>query len=391
MIRSNTQPGRSTRLFARRSASQPKRGIIVMLIAFLLPVFVIIASFAINVAWMQLTRTELRTATDAASRAGAKILSLEQDVDAARAAAIDAASRNTVAGQPLQLADSDIVFGTAAQNGSGRFVFTPGGQPTNSLRVTGQRTTGSLSGPVNLFMTGTIGIDHYEPVHQAEAVMLDRDIALVIDRSGSMGLSVNSSSTGNGQNCGPMNSNTRFVALANAIDIFLAELEDTYPEEQVALCSYSSNSSIWCYNDDWYLLEYNTATKHNNLTLNYGTVQAHIDEMLERGIRGGTAIGRGLRRGISALDNARPLATKTIVLMTDGVHNTSVSPITVAYEAEAADILVHTITFSAGADQSQMQQVANITGGKHFHADDAADLAAVFREIARTLPVMITE
>ena len=380
---------RPSRLFGRRPEREARRGIMIMLIAFLLPVFVIIASFAINIAWVQLVRTELRTATDAAARAGAKILSLEQDVDAAREAAIEAASRNLVAGQPLQLGPGDIQFGSSAQNGSsGRFVFSPGGEPTNSLRVVGQRTAGSASGPVDLFMSGVIGLDHFEPSHEAQSAMLDRDISLVIDRSGSMGLSVNTTSNGNGQNCGPMAPNTRFVALANAIDAFLDELDDTYPEERVALASYSSTSSINCGS---YVLSYNVTKKHSGLTFNYNRIRNKVDVIEEKGVRGGTAIGLGLRRGIRLLDNARPLATKTIVLMTDGVHNTHIDPVTVSQEAVAANITVHTVTFSAGANQSMMRTVANNTGGKHFHADTAGDLSSVFREIARTLPVMLTD
>jgi uncharacterized protein involved in propanediol utilization len=53
---------------------------------------------------------------------------------------------------------------------------------------------------------------------------------------------------------------------------------------------------------------------------------------------------------------------------------------------------VHTITFSNGANQALMQQVASATnGGIHLHADSAADLAAAFRAIARTLSVTLVE
>ena len=52
-----------------------------VLIAVCLPLCIIMAAFAVDVAWMQLVRTELRTATDAAARAGAKELSLSQDVE----------------------------------------------------------------------------------------------------------------------------------------------------------------------------------------------------------------------------------------------------------------------------------------------------------------------
>jgi hypothetical protein len=38
-----------------------------------------------------------------------------------------------------------------------------------------------------------------------------------------------------------------------------------------------------------------------------------------------------------------------------------------------------------------MKKVAEATGGKHFHADNAGELEEIFREIASTLPVMLTE
>ena len=38
-----------------------------------------------------------------------------------------------------------------------------------------------------------------------------------------------------------------------------------------------------------------------------------------------------------------------------------------------------------------MKAVAAATGGQHFHAADAATLEQIFREIASTLPVMLTE
>ena len=55
-----------------------------VLIAICLPLLVIMAAIAVDVAWMQLARTELRIATDSAARAGAKELSLKQSESAAR-------------------------------------------------------------------------------------------------------------------------------------------------------------------------------------------------------------------------------------------------------------------------------------------------------------------
>lgn len=366
-----------------------RRGAIVVLCAILLPVLVIVAAFAIDVAWMQLVRTELRTATDAAARAAAKELSLEQDVDDAEAAGIDAASRNLVAGQPLQLNGSDILFGESSQSDSTqRFNFSLGGSTINGVRVTGSRTAASASGPVNLFFGGVLGTHNYEPVYEAMSTVMDRDICIVIDRSGSMGLDIDFSGTGNGQNCGPMDTDTRFFALGLAIEAFLAELEDTYPEEQVALASYSTSNTVRCGRDR---LRFDTSSLDSTLSLDYDRITDAMDEYIENGIGGGTAIGSGLQEGIDALSGARPFAIKTIVLMTDGRHNSGTNPETVALNAAADDVVIHTVTFSPNADISRMQDVASIGGGQHFHADTAVDLAIIFREIARTLPVLITE
>jgi Ca-activated chloride channel family protein len=53
--------------------------------------------------------------------------------------------------------------------------------------------------------------------------------------------------------------------------------------------------------------------------------------------------------------------------------------------------MIFTVTFSDEANQAAMQQVASIGLGKHFHAPNAASLIAVFGEIAKFLPTLITE
>src|SRR4051812_38111235 len=120
-----------------------RRGAMLVLVAVCLPLCIIMAAFAINVAWMQLVRTELRTSTDAAARAGAKQLSLSQSTSVALAQAKDLAKRNPVAGQGLLLADSDIEFGSSTQaNDLSRFNFIPGAKKPNAVRITGQRAKG---------------------------------------------------------------------------------------------------------------------------------------------------------------------------------------------------------------------------------------------------------
>ncbi|MEO8268329.1 MAG: hypothetical protein ABI557_01340, partial [Aureliella sp.] len=77
---------------------------------------------------------------------------------------------------------------------------------------------------------------------------------------------------------------------------------------------------------------------------------------------------------------------------TDGQHNTGPGPDVTVATPIARGQTVHTITFSSEANQTLMRQVAQSTqGGIHIHADDAADLAAAFQSIARTLSVTLVE
>lgn len=374
-----------------KASHQPRRGAVLVLLAVLIPVLAIMAAFAVDVAWMQLSRTELRTATDAAARAGAAALSQSQDIDVARAAAIAAAARNEVAGEGLQVAAGDVVFGSSIQQDeNSRFEFNPNGGIINSVRVDGRRTNGSPAGPVDLFFGQLMGVPNFTPEQAATSTVLDRDIVLVIDRSGSMGLDLFTLGDRNGQNCGPLDPTTRFAALDRAIDAFIAELDDTFPEEQLALATYSSEQTIGC---GAVTLDFEAADVRQQLSFNYNGTQNAMNQFLQNGIGGRTAIGEGLQAGINEITSgrARPFAIKTIVLMTDGIHNTGVNPTVIARDAEEENITVHTVTFSAGADQDLMAETAEITGGEHFHADTEEDLAAIFRELARTLPVLLTE
>ena len=358
-----------------------------VLIAITLPLVVIMAAFALDVAWMQLVRTELRTATDAASRAGAKTLSLNQSEPAARAAAKQAARRNTVAGTPLALRDSEIEFGTGRQSTStSRFNFTTGGTLLNAVRVTGNRTAGSLDGPVDLFLGRVMGVSTFEPAQVATATQLDRDICLVVDRSGSMMWGIVGTRVP-GPTCGPAHPTlSRWGNLNTALAGFLNELTRTVQSEQCGLVSYSSAGS-GCG------LTFTTSDINAPLSLNYAPIRNEMTRLSSKPVQGRTAISAGIDNGIIVLTRpeARPFALKSIVLMTDGQHNTGPEPILSARAAAALNIVIDTVTFSDDADFPRMDAVAAATGGKHFHAPDAAALERIFREIAATLPVMITE
>lgn len=374
---------------ATRRSRRERRGAMLVLIAVCLPLLIIMSAFAINVAWMQLVRTELRTATDSAARAGAKELSLAQSKPAAVSRAKDAAQRNNVAGEPLMLADSDIQVGKSVQVGSGRFRFTDGDPKPNAVRVTGRRTQGSRSGPVNMLFTGVFDVDTFQPTEVAASTQLDRDICLVVDRSGSMMWTLKGGSNypkGTKECDPPHPTKSRWGALASAVDAFLRELESTVQDERVALVSYSSNTKD-CGNT------YKIVTRDSDLVPDYSQIESEMDRISSKPVKGSTAISAGIDEGIKVLTgpSTRPFAVKTMIVLTDGIHNLGPEPVLSARNAAKEDITIHTITFSDDADIKRMKDVAAATGGRHYHAEDPDELISVFREIAATLPVMTTE
>lgn len=343
----------------------------------------VFAAYSINVAYMQLTRTQLRTATDAASRAGARKLSISQDPDKARNKAIDAAKKNVVAGAPLILRDSDVQFGMSQPgSGGGRWQFveaTSPGDPMNSMRVFGKRTIGSASGGIPMIFPGLASSGIFQPQKSATATQIDRDITLVLDRSGSMAQAVQDGATIDPWSSGdPAPDGSKWDALVQAVDAFLAALSSTPQDEQVALVTYATSAS-----------------HELHLSLNYSQVQTRMGEYTDHFNGGRTAVGDGAELGARAVlhpDYARRYAQKTIVVMTDGIHNEGKYPDVVAkYAHDNYNVTVHTITFGSGANQTLMQKTADDGGGKHWHADTTQSLIAAFEEIANNLPTLITE
>ncbi len=339
-----------------------RRGAMLLLVAFVLVILLIGAVFSIDIAYMHMVRAELRTATDAAARAGSEALARTQNIDAARAAAISAAAQNKVAGRGLTLSGSDVLFGGLSLGANGRFDFNERQNPTTAVRILGRRDQASADGSVRLFFARMFSTNQFEPVMDATAAAKVRDVALVLDISGSMLASD-----------GRL---TRLQALQLAVGAFIDEINASSPRTLLSLTSYAT-----------------TANKRINLTDNFDLIRSTTNGFFASGM---TAIGNGLNVGSDSLvfdPNARTFAAKTIVLMTDGNHNTGPSPITTVAGAIARGQQVHTITFGAGADQTLMRRVsaAASQGSMHIHANRASDLTDAFREIARSLSVVLVD
>lgn len=338
-----------------------RRGAMLVMVAIVLVILLLGAVFSIDVAYMHVVRSELRTATDAAARAGAEALIRTQNPDQARAAAIAIAAQNNVAGSGLTINESDIAFGALQRSASGRFAFTEGATPTTGVRVIGHRDRASIDGPVPLFFARIFSRTEFEPSLAATGAANVRDIALVLDISGSMAAVERGIS--------------RLDALKRAVNDFLDEVEISSPNSQVSLTVYETR-----------------ARKLVDLTADFDTIRDRVSGFVAQGF---TAIGDGLKTGSDSLVSdaaARPFAFKTVVVMTDGQHNTGLSPFTALEIAVQRDQQIHAITFGTGANQRLMARIAGATqSGLHLHADDAGDLSEAFREIARALAVTLID
>ncbi|HMO84309.1 MAG TPA: VWA domain-containing protein [Lacipirellulaceae bacterium] len=368
-----------------------RRGAMLPLVALLLPVLLILASFALNLAYMELTRTELRIACDAATRAAGFRLMVTGDPAEARAAAREGTTRNRVAGRTTQLADSDIQFGVSRRGAtSQRYAFTVGGAPPNAVRVDARHDANSLTGAVSMLMPTFGAVNHFEPAQQAVCTHVDVDVVLVLDRSGSMaygdlenseamaaaGLPPSSAPAG-WRFCDPAPSKSRWRDLTGAVAMFLKTLSSTPQQEFVGVVTYGDSAST-----------------DKPLTNDHASVNRSLDVYSERFCMGYTNIHDGISEGIRALNDvrhARPWAVRLMIVLTDGRRTAGPDPTPAARAAFNQGIAVYAITFAKEADQALMRSVAAAGGGVHYHTATGGELEDLFRTVAHRLPTLITD
>ncbi|MCA9118723.1 MAG: VWA domain-containing protein [Planctomycetaceae bacterium] len=384
------------------------------LIAVIITILLLMSAYSVDVGYMHLVRTELRVATDASAKAGAEALARTQNEADGIAAAIEIAKQNMVAGEPLLLAPEDIVLGRAVQRGDGSWEFQSGATPSTALQVTGRRTANSKSGPVPLFFASMFGSAGFTPVQAAVAAHLDNEIVLAVDRSHSMAFDnsgidwsyapnnplpsilSNPSSYQKWQidlTSPPHPTGSRWTALDAAIDTFLNEAGNVSVSPRVSLVTWASEITLASYEGSLTGRTSPANTVDVALGTKYDDVRDAIGAYGTDAMFGGTDMAGGIDTAVGVLTsgNARRLASKTIILMTDGQQTGGRDPLLAAADARAAGITIFTVTFLDTADQTVMKQIATQTGGRHYHASNAEDLKNAFIEIARDLPVALVQ
>ncbi len=364
-------------------------GSILIVLLLLLPVIILFVGFSIDLAHMQRVRTELRSATDLATKAAACALSRTGDEANARQVAMNIGSLNFVSGQSLTIAPSDVVFGRSIKQPNGSWNFNEGVTPKNAVHVVGSRTALSSDGSVAVFFGSLYGRPYFEPEFQCTAAFIDLDICIVLDRSSSMKFAAddpnpNGMPASNPRFCSAPYADSRWAALDAAIQVFLTELESTIGTEQAAMVTFASDNISICGETNY------VVTVDQGLTTNLSLVTSAMNARSTTVWNGNTDIEAGVVQAHQVLtgNGSRDTADQIMIVFTDGQY-TENNPVAAGAAAHADGINIYTITFSPGANQSDMQDLAYAGKGQHFHADDPESLNDIFRQLAASLSIIV--
>ncbi len=138
------------------------------------------------------------------------------------------------------------------------------------------------------------------------------------------------------------------------------------------------------------------------LTTDHALVKELISQATTGMVADGTAIGDGLATAVNRLRESTALS-RVVVLLTDGINNTGViDPLTAAEIAAMYGVRVYTIGVGSSGpvpypfqtpfgvqyqdveipvDEELLQEIAAMTGGRYFWAEDKQTLESIYEEI----------
>ena len=386
-----------------------------VLIAAMLFAFIVTAAMTVDFAYMQLIRTELRTATDAAAKAGTEALGRTQNSDQARAAAVAYAAANKVGGKAMQIRTSDVKLGRVTGQNNGTWSFQENATPLNAVRVDSKIGNSGLMAAIPMFFAPSLGQPGFATTSQATAGQQEVEVCLCLDRSGSMMFNMTGNdwsyassnpllykssyypSTMYRNYCSPPHpSASRWAVLMSAVTTFLNEAGQFQYPPRTALVTWSNAMTLPYYPNR----SYNTVDTNFDLpsagnfvwSSNRASVESSLATLTSNPIGGGTNLSSGLDRAVAVLTspNGRSLSNKVIILMTDGDWNAGRNPVAAAQDAAAIGITVHCVSMLTSA-QATLTQVAQITGGQYYATQNATQLQQAFQDLARQLPIVLTD
>jgi Ca-activated chloride channel family protein len=402
----NSQPIRDSRTIVhgglRHAPRGARRGAVLPLVAVFVVVLMAMAAFSIDISYIALTQTQLKAATDAASKAGTSALVQGKTDAEAIAAAIAMANQNTVNGKALKITASDIQVGQSVLQSDGSWSFVAGVKPSQAMQITSNMSASNANGAVNFFFAPVFGSKTFNASNTSVASAFACEVCLVLDRSHSMCFDQTGddwsypapyySDWVTGIKNKPANG-SRWLALEKAIQSFTNILKTANAPPRVGVVTWADDIGK---NTTEYSLTGQTSVGcttdlglSTDMTAVYNAVKAKSTNVM----LGGTKMATGIDAGKVMLTGAgvKTYAKKVMILMTDGQWNAGRDPLLAAAECKAANITIHCVCFLQKADQTTTKAIASLTGGKFYYATDAASLDAAFKDLAYTLPVVLTK
>lgn len=381
-----------------------RRGVSMILIIFMLIAMLAIAFYAIDTANLQREHVENQVVSDLASRFGANMTTTTNDTKRIQVY-VDAIVSENLKQRNLNSTSQtyETEYGTVD---AVSLKFIPHGTPLNSVRV----RTDSVLNSIGFLNSGK----HLANVSRAAtAVSFHQDVCVVIDRSSSMCYndfeeSYPTTTVGNAMINSPdpvarqradewwknwaQPEVTRWARLIDALDAMAGAMEQTPQDELLSIVTYSHDHAPRFWNHQGVLQRfYVKAAELESLpSFEYRKSLDRLETRYrdEQLVYGYTNITAGIEQGTAVLTSemARANAFKTMIVMTDGQYNQGGFPGPAAEAAAKQGIRIITVTFGAGAAQDTMKRVAELAHGVHFHAENGAELADVFRKVASIPP-----
>ncbi len=399
-----------------RRPTDARRGATLVLVAVMSTALVSMGALVINWSYIELTNTQLRSATDAAAKAAAVTLRETQNENQARTAAKQLVQEFQVGGKSMRLNNEDIQFGNAKRDEStGRYTFDPDAEPKNCARVTARCGDGGAVDGISVFFSNIVSPGSYNLSKEAIAGRYDHDVCVVLDRSGSMAWDLtgdefsypstfNDDSTlqnyfrppyleYDNSESDPNKRQSRWGAALRALEVFRTTIEDRNLNAKVGLSSFASDYTFG-------LFESVKVSQDQQLDHNTQLFLDAAYSLSNQPLIGDTTIAAGIntgRRVIRKVAHRRNLTSeRTMILLCDGAFGGGLkgNAIRQAERAAEARITVHTIGFGADEDGAALlQEIAETTGGRYYPIDlgTAAEapyesLVSAYKDIADRLP-----
>ncbi len=375
-----------------------RNGAILPLMALIISVLLIFIAIAVNTNWMLLTRSESQAAADLASLSALSFYSENLDSPDRVVDSRDlGAEILRLNGQGEQLA-SRVSFG---------FLENPADHNPNFLKnenkITAVRIEPDLNRRIPLFMGGLLGKDEVSITAQSVSAFQPIDVVLAIDASRSMnGADQQNRESGEYPPGGTTNHEpplpgSKWFAMTDAVEEFLNLVEESNPNARIGLVTFGGGltSKVPSPLDDLAVrseLPIQSIELRNQITDKLRSYQSFPALGL------GTFIFDAIHESLDMIETGNPKGDRFIILLTDGQQFTGGEgrkifrppPSVAAERARDKNIKIHTINFRLVAN-SELLDVADVSGGDSFDAADGDELRVAFRELIKKFKLRLAD